>query len=51
MKKNKKASFTEFYLVYAHTQNWIVPDFHLTVCDFLDNFGSLGVLMMPRRTW
>lgn len=47
-KLNTKASFAEFYLVFAHTQKWIVPDFHLLVCDFLDNFGSLGVLMMPR---
>lgn len=47
-KLNKKASFAEFYLVFAHTQKWTVPDFHLDVCNFLDNFGSLGVLMMPR---
>lgn len=51
MAKNKKASFVEFYLVFAHTQNWTVPSFHLDVCEWLDNFGSLGVLMMPRRTW
>ena len=35
-------------LVFAHTQRWTVPDFHLDVCEFLDNFGPLGVLMMPR---
>lgn len=47
-KLKAKATFAEFYLVYAHTQKWTVPEFHLTVCDFLDNFGALGVLMMPR---
>lgn len=47
-KLKQKATFAEFYLVYAHTQKWTVPDFHLDVCDFLDDFGPLGVLMMPR---
>lgn len=40
--------FAAFYLVYAETQNWIVPDFHLDVCDFLEDYGTLGLLMMPR---
>lgn len=43
-----KVSFAAFYLVYAETLNWIVPDFHLDVCDFLEDYGSLGLLMMPR---
>lgn len=47
-KKANKASFAEFYLVFATTQNWTVPDFHIDVCHWLDNFGPLGVLMMPR---
>ena len=25
-----------------------MPDFHLDVCDFLEDYGSLGLLMMPR---
>ena len=43
-----KVSFAAFYLVYAETLNWIVPDFHLDVCDFLEDYGTLGLLMMPR---
>ncbi|WP_284085103.1 phage terminase large subunit [Acinetobacter haemolyticus] len=43
-----KVSFAAFYLVYAETLNWVVPDFHLDVCDFLEDYGSLGLLMMPR---
>jgi hypothetical protein len=43
-----KVSFAAFYLVYAETLNWKVPDFHLDVCDFLEDYGSLGLLMMPR---
>lgn len=43
-----QVSFAAFYLVYAETLNWTVPDFHLDVCDFLEDYGSLGLLMMPR---
>lgn len=43
-----KVSFAAFFLVYAEAMNWEVPDFHLDVCDFLENYGSLGLLMMPR---
>jgi len=43
-----KVSFATFYMVYAETLNWIVPDFHLDVCDFLEDYGTLGLLMMPR---
>lgn len=43
-----QVGFAAFYLVYAETLNWVVPDFHLDVCDFLENYGSLGLLMMPR---
>lgn len=43
-----KVSFAVFYLVYAETLNWEVPDFHLDVCDFLEDYGELGLLMMPR---
>ena len=41
-------SFAAFYLVYAEVLNWVVPDFHLDVCDFLEDYGTLGLLMMPR---
>lgn len=43
-----KVSFAAFYLIYAETLNWVVPDFHLDVCDFLEDYGTLGLLMMPR---
>lgn len=43
-----KVSFAAFYLVHAETLNWVVPDFHLDVCDFLEDYGSLGLLMLPR---
>jgi hypothetical protein len=43
-----KVGFAAFYLVYAETLNWTVPDFHLDVCDFLEDYGTLGLLMMPR---
>ncbi|WP_156189005.1 phage terminase large subunit [Acinetobacter indicus] len=43
-----KVDFATFYLVYAEVLNWVVPDFHLEVCDFLQDYGTLGLLMMPR---
>ncbi|AOA57580.1 phage terminase large subunit [Acinetobacter larvae] len=43
-----KVGFAAFFLIYAEVQNWDVPDFHLDVCDFLEDYGSLGLLMMPR---
>ena len=43
-----KVSFAAFFLVYAEAMGWDVPDFHLDVCDFLEDYGTLGLLMMPR---
>lgn len=43
-----QVSFAAFYLVYAETLKWVVPDFHLDVCDFLEDYGPLGLLMLPR---
>lgn len=43
-----KVGFAAFFLVYAEAMNWDVPDFHLDVCDFLEDYGPLGLLMMPR---
>ena len=43
-----KVGFAAFFLIYAEAMNWEVPDFHLDVCDFLGDYGSLGLLMMPR---
>jgi len=44
----KKASFPAFFLMWAEIQNWEVPAFHLLVCQWLESFGRLGLLMMPR---
>lgn len=41
-------SFPVFYLMYAKSMNWVVPSFHITVCEFLDDYGPLGLLMLPR---
>lgn len=41
-------SFAAFYLIWADIQGWEVPDFHILVCDFLQDYGILGLLMMPR---
>lgn len=43
-----KASFPAFFLMWAEIQNWDVPPFHLAVCQWLESFGRLGLLMMPR---
>lgn len=40
--------FAAFFLIYAEALGWDVPDFHLDVCDFLEDYGPLGLLMMPR---
>lgn len=43
-----KVKFVVFFMVYAEYLGWEVPDFHLWVCEFLENYGPLGLLMMPR---
>lgn len=46
-----KVGFAPFFLVWAHHLGWIVPAFHIRVCDFLENFylnGRLALLMLPR---
>lgn len=44
----KRASFPAFFLMWAEIQRWEVPAFHLVVCQWLESFGRLGLLMMPR---
>lgn len=34
-----KVSFVVFFMVYAEYLNWEVPDFHLDVCEFLEDYG------------
>lgn len=46
-----KISFLGFFLLWAQYQGWKVPDFHVLVCIFLENFylkGRTGLLMLPR---
>jgi len=47
-KKLKQASFVEFYLIWGMVNEWQIPDFHIQVCEWLQDFGHLGLLMMPR---
>lgn len=47
-KKANKANFVEFFLIWAKVQNWKVPDFHLEVCNWLDDLKDVNLLMLPR---
>lgn len=47
-KKASKANFVEFYLLWGLVNGWQIPDFHITVCEWLEDFGHLGLLMLPR---
>lgn len=44
----KKSSFPVFFMIWAESQGWRVPDFHVAVCDWLENRGPLALLMLPR---
>ena len=47
-----KISFLAFFLLWAELQNWKVPQFHVSVCEFLQEFylvvGAIALLMLPR---
>lgn len=43
-----KASFAEFFHIWATLRQWQVPAFHYRVCDWLEHRGDLAVLMMAR---
>jgi hypothetical protein len=46
-----KISFLAFFLLWAEIQGWVVPEFHVRVCLFLEKFylnGRTGLLMLPR---
>ena len=47
-KKANTANFVEFYLMWGLVNGWQIPDFHITVCEWLEDFGNLGLLMLPR---
>jgi len=40
--------FAEFYVRWAQLKGWTVPLFHFVMCDWLENYGSLGLLMVFR---
>ena len=43
-----KVSFLAFHLVYAVARRWVVPDFHVRVCHWLEHCGDHAVLMCFR---
>ena len=43
-----KVSFPIFFLVWAETQGWNPPGFHIDVCDFLQRDSRVKLLMLPR---
>lgn len=47
-KKANTANFVEFYMLWGLVNGWQIPDFHITVCEWLEDFGNLGLLMLPR---
>lgn len=44
----RKVELKVFFQIWADIQRWDVPDFHFTVCDFLQDDWHDGLLMMPR---
>ena len=46
-KKANTANFVEFYMLWGLVNGWQIPDFHITVCEWLEDFGNLGLLMLP----
>jgi hypothetical protein len=44
----EKVSLPVFFLIWAETQGWTPPDFHLQVCEFLERPSRTKLLMMPR---
>jgi len=41
-------TFPLFFILYAQEMGWSVPKFHIELCDWLDNYGPLKVIMIPR---
>ena len=37
-----------FFMMYAVEMNWSVPSIHIEVCEWLEDYGNLGVLELPR---
>lgn len=37
-----------FFMMYAVEMNWSVPNIHIEVCEWLEDYGNLGVLELPR---
>jgi hypothetical protein len=48
-----KISFLAFFLLWAEVQKWKVPDFHVRVCEFLEEFYLIVgcVALLDDATW
>lgn len=43
-----RASFTEFFHIWAEVRGWDVPDFHYRACHWLEHRGEHAVMMIFR---
>ena len=48
IQKRPYVSFASFFLIWARLKGWDVPDFHLTMCDWLEHRGRAGVMKVFR---
>jgi hypothetical protein len=45
---DEKASYAEFFHIWAEAQGWEVPLFHYRIADWLEHRGDIGVLQVFR---
>lgn len=45
---DEKASYAEFFHIWAEAQGWKVPLFHYRIADWLEHRGDIGVLQVFR---
>jgi len=48
MSRRPYVSFKAFFLVWAKRKGWVVPDFHLAICDWLEHKERTAVLKVFR---
>jgi len=46
--KRPYVSFKAFFVIWAERKGWVIPDFHLAICDWLERRGRTGVLKVFR---
>lgn len=46
-KKANTANFVEFYLMWGLVNGWQIPDFHITVCEWLEDFVNGNLKLTP----